>query len=80
MFFAHSTPLGVRQYPLARFSIARESIKKNTEFGEISLKKSCFNGVERIKAEFDDCAKISERTGNPVDIIAKRIENLSDNG
>ncbi len=80
VFFAHSTTLGVRQYPLARFSIARESIKKNTEFGEISLKKSCFDGVERIKAEFDDCAKISERTGNPVDIIAKRIENLSDNG
>lgn len=79
-FFTHSTTLGVRQYPLTRSSIRRESIRRTTQFGEVSIKKSYFNGVERTKAEFDDCAKISERTGAPLDKIAKKIENSLDNG
>ena len=79
-FFAHSTTLGVRQYQLSRASISRESFKKTTEFGEVSIKKSSFNGVERVKVEFDDCVKISERTGESVGLIAKKIENSLDNG
>ena len=74
-FFRHSSTLGVREAQLSRTAILRAEIVKETRFGMVRFKKSEFGAIARLKPEFEDCRKISEDTGIPIDIITKEFSN-----
>ncbi len=59
--FLHSTTLGVRYYPVARWALSREEVKIKTRYGLVRAKKLSFKNQERIYPEFEDLKKLAEK-------------------
>jgi len=59
--FLHSTTLGVRYYPVARWALSREEVKIKTCYGLVRAKKLSFKNQERIYPEFEDLKKLAEK-------------------
>ena len=59
LLFAHTSTLGVRETLCSRYTLDRESVSADTEFGPVRFKIARGWGVERKKAEYDDLARIA---------------------
>ena len=59
--FLHSTTLGVKYYPVARWALSREEVKIKTRYGLVRAKKLSFKNQERIYPEFEDLKKLAEK-------------------
>ena len=67
IIFTESTTLGIRTFPFRKDTLAREFQKVNTRYGEITVKRSFFNGNEvSCKPEFEDCRRIASEKGIPL--------------
>jgi uncharacterized protein (TIGR00299 family) protein len=64
---AETTTLGVRFYEVTRRALERETVKVETEFGEISVKVARLEGAS-IKGmpEYEECRAAAERAGVPL--------------
>jgi pyridinium-3,5-bisthiocarboxylic acid mononucleotide nickel chelatase len=73
IIFTESTTLGIRTYGFKKDTLAREFSKLNTSFGEVTVKRSFYNGKEvSAKPEYDECKRIAlER-----DIPLKEVYNI----
>lgn len=82
IIFRHTTTLGVRiQRDIERAALTRKIIKVQTMYGadlydanngQVDVKVGFLNSdVVSIKAEFDHCKIISERTGTPLKFISE---------
>ncbi len=82
IIFRHTTTLGVRiQRDIERAALTRKVIKVRTMYGadfydanngQVDVKVGFLNSdVVSIKAEFDHCKIISERTGTPLKFISE---------
>ena len=58
-----TTTIGVRCQTLRRYTLKREAVTLDTPYGPVRAKRSHGYGVDRVKPEFDDLAKIAEREG-----------------
>lgn len=60
IIFKETTTLGIRKYNVEKSMLSREIEKLDTIYGEISVKKSYFNGnLVNSKPEYEDCKKIA---------------------
>ncbi len=75
LIFKHTTTIGVRMSKVNRYRLQRETFRRETEFGEVTFKRSYGAGVNKIKPEYEDVAAIAERTGLSIAEITKRIDN-----
>jgi len=77
-----TTTLGVRERIVQRYTLAREIILVETEFGKIQTKVAHRpNGTQTITPEYDDCARIAREQGVPLQLIldaVKRCAQTSD--
>jgi hypothetical protein len=65
--FRHSTTLGVRRYPVERYSALREWEIVNTPWGEVRVKVGFVGDIEVNAApEIEDCIQVSKDSGVPV--------------
>ncbi|MBE3021814.1 MULTISPECIES: nickel pincer cofactor biosynthesis protein LarC [Campylobacter] len=55
LIFKHTSSIGVREYLVSKTELSRKIEKISTKYGEISVKISTFEGMEKIKPEFDEC-------------------------
>ncbi|MBC7797219.1 MAG: nickel pincer cofactor biosynthesis protein LarC [Pyrinomonadaceae bacterium] len=55
MLFDETTTLGVRCSEIERLSLARDFVKVQTEYGEITMKTAKTNGSTKVQPEFEDC-------------------------
>ena len=59
----HTTTIGVRCQSACRYTLDREAVTVETNFGPVRAKRSRGYGVDRCKMEFDDLAEIARREG-----------------
>lgn len=71
--FKHTSTIGVRENICKRHILKREKIELETNYGKINAKKSTGYGTEKIKAEYEDLAKIAKK--NNISIMDIKIES-----
>lgn len=65
--------LGVRVTPLTREVAPRWTATVETSLGSIRVKVARFGGVDRVRPEADDVARVARTTGLPFEVVARRI-------
>jgi pyridinium-3,5-bisthiocarboxylic acid mononucleotide nickel chelatase len=65
--------LGFREYEVKRSAMSREVVKVEVEGREIRVKVGPF----RLKAEYEDCARVAAHLGLPVTEVARRAEQAA---
>ena len=74
VIFTESTSLGIRVFPFKKETLSREFETIDTEFGQVRIKRSFYNGVEvSAKPEYDDCKKIASEKNIPIKEIYNKI-------
>lgn len=67
LIFAETTTFGARTHRAQRRVLPREWVKVGTEFGEVRIKVSRVNGsILHVAPEFEDCKKLAEEKGVPL--------------
>ncbi|WP_010248302.1 nickel pincer cofactor biosynthesis protein LarC [Acetivibrio cellulolyticus] len=54
-----TSSLGIRKTISERYTMDREIVKVNTEFGEVGVKVSSFGDFKKFAPEYEDCRKIA---------------------
>ena len=74
IIFTESTTLGIRTFSFNKDTLAREFGKLDTIYGEVTVKRSFYNGKEvSVKPEYDECRKIASEKGIPVKEVYNNI-------
>ncbi len=76
IIFKHTTTIGIRENKLQRYILNRRMENIETEYGNVRCKISNGYGVERIKYEHDDLAKISNATGKSIRELVIEFNNI----
>jgi len=77
IIFTESTTLGIRTFDFRKDTLAREFGKLNTEYGEVTVKRSFFKGKEvSVKPEYEECRKIASERNIPVKEVYNNIMSL----
>ena len=63
LMLRHTTTIGVRCQQMKRYTLERENVTLETPYGQVRAKRSHGFGVERVKPEFDDLARIARSEG-----------------
>lgn len=73
IFFAESTSLGLREYPVVRHELERELREVTTEFGPVTLKlgKDQAGRVVNVFPEYESCAAVARDRGVPLKEVAR---------
>ena len=72
LIFKHTTTLGVRENISRRYTLKRNIVSKETDFGTVRIKQSVGFGVKREKIEYEDLARIARENN----ISVNDAENL----
>lgn len=76
--FRYTTTIGIRQNICERYILNRTENAVKTKYGDVRIKWSEGYGTKRVKAEYDDIAKISEKLGISVgearSLVGKEFE------
>lgn len=68
--YAHTTSLGIRETQVTRHHLPRELVNVTTSWGPIRLKVATLpDGSRRAAPEFEDCRRISETSGVPLQTL-----------
>lgn len=73
LLFKHTTTIGIREYRCGRSTLARRFEQRKTAWGEVSVKVCEGYGVEKVKAEFEDLAKIAKEENLSIKDVKKDI-------
>jgi pyridinium-3,5-bisthiocarboxylic acid mononucleotide nickel chelatase len=76
-----TTTLGVRERIVQRYTLAREIISVETEFGVVKAKVAHRpNGMWTVTPEYDDCVRVAREQRVPLQIILDTIKRRVQNG
>ncbi|HKV23804.1 MAG TPA: nickel pincer cofactor biosynthesis protein LarC [Candidatus Acidoferrum sp.] len=77
LIFAETTTFGARTYRAARRVLPREWVNVATSYGEVRVKVSRANGsVLHVTPEFEDCKRVAEEKGVPLQrVIAEAMRS-----
>lgn len=73
LIFKHTSTIGIREYECNRYILKRENIVIDTGYGKVQAKKSEGYGTKKIKAEYEDIARIAKETGLPISEVREKI-------
>lgn len=74
IIFQETTSLGVRKFRGQKIMLDREFSKVKTEYGDITVKKSYYNGkLVKCKPEYEECKAIAKERNIPIDKIYKTV-------
>jgi len=77
IIFRESTTLGVRIFEFRKETLAREFGKINTQYGEMTVKKSFYENVPvSVKPEYEECKRIAAENGIPVKEVYNHVMAL----
>lgn len=76
LLFRHTTTIGVRQSVTRRYVLERKIETVQTPYGEVRRKVSSGYGVQRMKYEHDDLARIAREQNISLDEVKKNIEEM----
>ncbi|WP_297425857.1 nickel pincer cofactor biosynthesis protein LarC [Clostridium sp.] len=83
IIFEETTSLGVRKYKVEKIMLNREFSKVQTEYGEITIKKSYYKGkLVKYKPEYEECKSIAKEKnvaiGRVYNEVYKQTSNIYD--
>ena len=73
--FKYTTTIGVRESRTKRYVLDRSIEAVNTPYGEIRYKKSSGYGVERMKYEYEDLARIAREQSISIEAARALVES-----
>jgi uncharacterized protein (TIGR00299 family) protein len=77
IIFTESTTLGIRTFNFSKDTLAREFGKIDTVYGEVTVKRSFYNGKEvSVKPEYDECKSIASERAIPVKEVYNQIMSV----
>ena len=77
IIFTESTTLGLRTFDFKKDTLTREFSKLNTRYGEVTVKRSFYNGKEvSAKPEYDECKRIAQERDVPLKEVCNNIISL----
>ncbi|HNY15664.1 MAG TPA: LarC family nickel insertion protein, partial [Bacteroidales bacterium] len=77
IIFRESTTLGIRIFEFRKETLAREFGKINTQYGEMTVKKSFYENVPvSVKPEYEECKRIAAENGIPVKEVYNHVMAL----
>lgn len=71
--FAHSTTFGIRKSVCEKYMLGVSFTKKETPYGELTLKTGQGYGVTKTKIEYDSIAALARQNGVSIQEILKQI-------
>ena len=72
LMLRHTTTLCVRCQTLRRHTLRREAVTLDTPWGPVRGKRAFGHGVDRVKPEFDDVARLAREQGLSIaEVLAK---------
>lgn len=74
IIFQETTSIGVRKYKVEKIMLEREFSKVETQYGEVSIKKSYYKGkLVKYKPGYEDCRNISRKNSIPIAQVYKEV-------
>ncbi len=74
IIFEHTTSLGIREYPVQKSMLRREEKTVKTNYGEVRVKESFFNGKRvNAKPEYKDCKQLADKNNVPLATIENEV-------
>lgn len=74
LMLRHTTTLGVRQKVCQRYCLDRQGFSLDTNHGAVHCKRSQGFGVQRVKPEYEDLARIARETGLSLEQVHAVVE------
>ncbi len=74
LILKHTTTIGVRAYPLERFTLDRRMERRKTPWGDVDVKVCSGYGMTKEKAEFDQVAEIAKEQGLSIAQVKEKIK------
>jgi len=69
MIFKETSTLGVRLSRSSRYTMNRELVKVNTQYGDVRVKVASMGDIMKFAPEYEDCKNIAIKTGLPINKI-----------
>ncbi len=76
LMLRHTPTLGVRIYAPERVKLARSVETVETEFGPVRMKRGSGFGIEKVKPEYDDIARIARDNDMTITEVRRRLASL----
>jgi hypothetical protein len=73
LIFKYTATLGVREHITRRYTLHREQIELQTQFGTVRMKAAYGFGVRKSKPEYEDIAAIAREKGITIQELLKQI-------
>ncbi|HSC85950.1 MAG TPA: nickel pincer cofactor biosynthesis protein LarC [Polyangiaceae bacterium] len=74
VLFAQTSTIGVRQSIVPRVELPRRQLELDTPDGKVRAKLSQLPSGERMKLEYEDCARIARAQGRPLAEVTSELE------
>ena len=74
ILFRETSSIGLREYPVKKSMLRRETFRVKTKYGEIDVKRCYFKGnVVNEKPEFEQCRMLAREHGVSLEEIRKEV-------
>ncbi|MDS1029957.1 nickel pincer cofactor biosynthesis protein LarC [Bacillota bacterium LX-D] len=77
VIFEETTSIGIRKYKVEKIMLQRDFTKINTQFGDVTVKNSYYQGkLIKKKPEYEDCKKIAKEKDLPIAKVYNVINEI----
>lgn len=74
VIFEETTSIGVRKHKVEKIMLNRDFSKVKTEYGDITVKKSYYEGkLVKYKPEYEECKAIAKEKNISIDKVYKAV-------
>ncbi|WP_271811676.1 nickel pincer cofactor biosynthesis protein LarC [Clostridium beijerinckii] len=78
--FEETTSIGVRKYKVEKIMLNREFSKVETQYGEVTIKKSYYKGnLLKYKPEYEECKKIAKENNITMEKVYREVYKQTSN-
>ena len=76
ILFRETTTFGVRSFRVHKTKLQRKFIKRNTSYGEVTVKEAYYNGDKiKSKLEYEECKEIAKSIGESISKVYDKLRN-----
>ncbi|MBN7572917.1 MULTISPECIES: nickel pincer cofactor biosynthesis protein LarC [Clostridium] len=80
IIFEETTSIGVRKYKVEKIMLNREFSKVETQYGEVTIKKSYYKGnLVKYKPEYEECKKIAKENNITMEKVYREVYKQTSN-
>ncbi|MBP3359371.1 MAG: nickel pincer cofactor biosynthesis protein LarC [Clostridia bacterium] len=76
IMFLHTSTIGVREHISTRYTLKREELTVMTNYGEVRAKRSRGCGTDKLKAEYEDLARLARE--NDISVSDIKITEVNE--